>query len=651
MPHRLATPDRRRSAGAERATPRPAAAALSRRGDQAEREANTLAASVLARGHQPPSPGFAGRGSLGSASPLAPETRSFFEPRFGRDFSRVRVRHDGEAGAAARSLGARAYVLGEEIVWNGPAHYAVPQSTGLLAHELAHIAAGHASAAPQTAFRAEAELPTEAEQRDINKLFNPQQSEDVAVPPVTNPVGFKTELKARAAMRRAARFPAAHSVQVSAVSLTTTDMTDVTAIAADRIRTTFHDILSPAIDLANIRSKIKYIPSDPGDAPAPDEATLTADTLGGLDVSAVDTVLMQDGPASAPDTSLGIIKKFHVLAGGRDNDLYEETIKAIRDESPAQWRTIALSMRGWDIQARPMLQRHIESEGAEAPSSTRRRGRWMNLGTSIHEILHAVTHPDFSSVTFEAENRRLGTEGFTEYFTRQVYQTVVDEASGNPVLRLSVEGSPGPPPIVPPKRQSYEGFLAQVKEIVDILGNEENLRQAYFRGRVEYIGFGKWNELRRGLPAGRRHSLGAAVLFQTSSGGTVGLDRPYLRADWGYLILGRGGDFQLDLRAGAGVTYVSEGDRLGIGPQVTGTIRGGHLFLTGGLLVQGSASLAGGFNDPRLDTIVRIEAGAQIGRFHVGPTIEVLVPITEPDAAKRSAQVFGGVGLSFVLGN
>ena len=47
----------------------------------------------------------------------------------------------------------------------------------------------------------------------------------------------------------------------------------------------------------------------------------------------------------------------------------------------------------------------------------------------------------------------------------------------------------------------------------------------------------------------------------------------------------------------------------------------------------------------------RLEAGAQIGFFHVGPTVEVLVPLTDRDAVDRSVRVFGGLGVSFVLGN
>lgn len=622
--------------------------AWSQRGDRAELEANALAGVVLSHPRLTglvPSGGGANRGS--GAMPLAAGTRSYFEPRFGRDFSRVRVRTGAEAAAATHRLGARAYIVGEEIMWSGPAQPDSPLSRSLMAHELAHVAAGHTAAAPGTAFRDEPSLPTAQQQQDINRVFNPQQSLGPDVPPVTDGAGFATALKARAAELREQRFPAAHDVQVSPVSLSTGDLADVTKVAANRVRKEFQTVLAPGIDLEALRSGVKYIPTDPGTAPTPDEAVLSAERLNDLDKATVDTNVLGDGPSTTNGKCLEIIERFHVLLGDRDLVLYEDTLKAIVSDAPAKWRTIALSMRGWDSSSMPpVLQRHIKPQGGEAEATTRRRGRWLNLGTSIHELLHASTHPDFRTAMYETENRRLGSEGFTEHFTRQVYASIVSDAAGDPVLRLSIEGAPGPPPITPPPRTAYQDYFDTVESIAETLGgNEENLRQAYFRGRVEYIGFGRWNELQRDL---RRHQLGAAILFRASGTGQVG--NPYVRADWGYLILGRTGDVQLDLRAGAGITYVSEGERLGFGPQISGTVRGGQLFLTGGVLLQGSASLAGGANDPRLEAVFKIEAGAHIGRFHVGPTLEVLVPITETDAAKRTAQVFAGIGVSFVLG-
>ncbi len=71
--------------------------------------------------------------------PLEPATRNWMEPRFGSDFSRVRVHDDGHAAASARAVGALAYAVGSHVVFDTH-QYApgTPAGRHLLAHELAH---------------------------------------------------------------------------------------------------------------------------------------------------------------------------------------------------------------------------------------------------------------------------------------------------------------------------------------------------------------------------------------------------------------------------------------------------------------------------------------------------------------------------------
>lgn len=78
--------------------------------------------------------------SARAGAPLSHELRSFFEPRFGYDFSNVRVHADGEAARAARGIGARAYTLGRDIVLGAGEYRASSDATRrLLAHELTHV--------------------------------------------------------------------------------------------------------------------------------------------------------------------------------------------------------------------------------------------------------------------------------------------------------------------------------------------------------------------------------------------------------------------------------------------------------------------------------------------------------------------------------
>ena len=72
--------------------------------------------------------------------PLDPSTRRFMEPRFGHDFSRVRI-HDGtQAAESAKAVKAAAYTVGNHVVF-GAGQYAPETDAGqsLLAHELVHV--------------------------------------------------------------------------------------------------------------------------------------------------------------------------------------------------------------------------------------------------------------------------------------------------------------------------------------------------------------------------------------------------------------------------------------------------------------------------------------------------------------------------------
>ncbi len=55
--------------------------------------------------------------------PLSENDRTFFELRLGYDFSRVRVHTDTQAAESARMLNAKAFTVGQDVVF-GAGHYA-----------------------------------------------------------------------------------------------------------------------------------------------------------------------------------------------------------------------------------------------------------------------------------------------------------------------------------------------------------------------------------------------------------------------------------------------------------------------------------------------------------------------------------------------
>ncbi len=129
--------------------------------DPLEQEADRVAGQVLAapanpavRGIAPSIQRYTGKSAEGSAPapasvdrvlsstgrPLEPAVRQYMEPRFGHDFSHVRVHTGDTAEQSAREVNAHAYTAGHNIVF-GTGRYEPETHEGrrLLAHELTHV--------------------------------------------------------------------------------------------------------------------------------------------------------------------------------------------------------------------------------------------------------------------------------------------------------------------------------------------------------------------------------------------------------------------------------------------------------------------------------------------------------------------------------
>jgi hypothetical protein len=119
---------------------------LEREADRLARRVMGMSAPVSGRAHASNAP----RRDTGSAGhPLDPDTRAFFEPRFGHDFSNVRVHAGDRAAVSAQSIHAEAYTFGHDVVF-AKHRYAPATTSGrwLLAHELAHVTQQDAMLAP-----------------------------------------------------------------------------------------------------------------------------------------------------------------------------------------------------------------------------------------------------------------------------------------------------------------------------------------------------------------------------------------------------------------------------------------------------------------------------------------------------------------------
>jgi hypothetical protein len=100
--------------------------------------------------------------SKGGGNALAPEVRAFMEPRFGADFSSVRVHTGGEAVQMNRELGAQAFTHGSDVYFGAGKS---PGNNELTAHELTHVVQQTGAVQRQSRGTAGATAPPPAQQQ------------------------------------------------------------------------------------------------------------------------------------------------------------------------------------------------------------------------------------------------------------------------------------------------------------------------------------------------------------------------------------------------------------------------------------------------------------------------------------------------------
>lgn len=76
----------------------------------------------------------------GKGNPLPAQSNHFFSSKMGYDFSEVKVHNDKEAAESAKAINAKAYTIGNNVVFNeGQYNTESGEGKKLMAHELAHV--------------------------------------------------------------------------------------------------------------------------------------------------------------------------------------------------------------------------------------------------------------------------------------------------------------------------------------------------------------------------------------------------------------------------------------------------------------------------------------------------------------------------------
>ncbi|MFB2983622.1 Rossmann-like fold-containing protein [Microseira sp. BLCC-F43] len=110
--------------------------------------------------------------SKGGGSPLPDDVRSFMEPRFGADFSSIKVHNDSNAVQMNKELGAQAFAHGSDI------YYGAGKSPGkneLTAHELTHTIQQGAAVRMNKQVRLKPQQEEEQETLQAKEIFSVQE--------------------------------------------------------------------------------------------------------------------------------------------------------------------------------------------------------------------------------------------------------------------------------------------------------------------------------------------------------------------------------------------------------------------------------------------------------------------------------------------
>jgi len=501
-----------------------------------------------------------------------------------------------------------------------------------VAHELAHVA--QRDAAPGTLFRdGPPHYPSAGEQQRIEHLLARDRQETVVTPPPAAdgapaaPVVHRgTALSAADRLARArSLMPELYATLTSLGGTSPGPVTTASAADAMALATRARDAI---VDRYG-----SYIPRMPT---LTDAAGTVVDRIRGGQVQVVFGAGPDDGAALA--NTILVTHCAACLAGIRDLD--DESRQAVI----AEMKRIAMAERGADF---------VQRARALVGGSYNRDRRVLRIseyttdpyGTAVHELIHAATHPAFAAAFMDERNI---IEGFTEYFAREL-------TTG---------------------RTSYAEAVAAVERVHGAMsgtpylfardsgGAEESLRQAYFAGRLDLIGWRPSDDAERDDVA----SAGGAPAWDPTAAATeaAAYHRRWVAAQHPHAnLLGVGILFQRDAPMTLSVRYARVFARLDplargrmyvegqvIGEPTADPRRlGGSLglgieyqepwfYATGGVRLQGTAAVTGSA-DPRVDVAPFVGLGIRAWqRVRIGAEATVLLPLTS-----NQSTVFGGGGV------
>jgi len=354
--------------------------------------------------------------SPGHALPEA--TREFMEPRFGHDFSQVRVHTGMQAAVSASSLRARAYTVGKNLVF-GAGQYAPGTSAGrnLLAHELTHVV----------------QQSGVSRLRGCGNVIRRTPEDEEAAPATLTNARFTGNRVLEAILNgRIAALSSAHNGRRGAVSRVQQALVALGfELPMHRADGSFGGETTEAIR----QFRARHGPSEGDQMDGPTLAVLdrVAPAPGVQHQHTVDyDRLLVDGRL---DVTVALGATDETVARETSPGNYESTERPVEDLEAERFRTwmtshgFALELLGWAGNEHWKATRSITWTGADGSQHTREVDIWINLvvpaagaarefrqGLSADEITIYSGHarygsgPDFDAKDTAAENFRIGID-------------------------------------------------------------------------------------------------------------------------------------------------------------------------------------------------------------------------------------------------
>ncbi|HEY5946988.1 MAG TPA: DUF4157 domain-containing protein [Kofleriaceae bacterium] len=449
---------------------------------KAERQAGDVARRSL---HKPaPEPPALTARDGGGRRTLTSTGRAHFESMTGGSLDGARMHVDADAERISTLARAEALTYGRDV-FIPPANFAPATERGraLIAHELAHVT--QAPAMPGTLFRKGTEhYPTVAEQKEIEGILGRHTAEPVIEKPA------KAADADKATGDKASADKASEDKPVEKIVDTRTVLSD------DEVEKRADELLKPYRETLDTKFPTSGDPKQTVDSLA--QATEYSQKALKAIEAKFGTYIKQrftltTDPKLTPDERKQANQVGVELSFG-DSDIRSFALTILTNHCPtckAKLSGLEQGSQGKVIQrllakvsGDAKLAEHVKRAakkyvgGAYSPPNRKFHLTPFTAdpyGTAVHELMHATTHPAFIAAFIDPGERNI-LEGFTEYFTRQVLTS--DEQKGRGSYQDSVE-------LIGKVRGTMSGPFATSS----LDSAEESLRQAYFRGRLDLIGW------------------------------------------------------------------------------------------------------------------------------------------------------------------